>query len=124
MLGDKDLKRLIALCGRLGSDQDGECAAAARQVSRFLSERSLTWEEVLTPQEQPMMVLSVGVAEKPLVGWRAAARACLQQPRRLRGEREEEFLSDILARSVPTLSERQTAWLEAICQRCGVPRWS
>lgn len=123
MLGEKDLNRLIALCGRLGSDHDGECLNAAHQVTRFLVERQLTWADVIAP-EQPMMVLSVAVAEKPLVGWRAAARACLQQPERLRGSREKEFLDDILARGFPTLSEKQTAWLEAICQRCGVPRWS
>ena len=130
MLDEADLKRLIALCGRLGSDHDGERANAARIVSRFLAERDLTWEDVLTPEEAPMMVLSVGVERSrvpeptpPAIGWRQAARACLQQPQGLRGDRERGFLEDILKRGFPTLTDRQEVWLLAICERCGVAKW-
>jgi hypothetical protein len=130
MLSDAELKRLIALCGRLGSDHDGECASAARMVTRFLTERDLTWEDVLTPSEAPMMVLSVGASDDWSVNsaatdinWQAAARACLASPNGLRGDREIEFLTDILSRGWPTLTAKQEVWLLAICGRCGVPGW-
>lgn len=126
MLAETDLKKFIALCGRLGSDHDGERANAARMVSRFLLERNLTWEEVLTPEEQPMMVMSVSVDDRAPVqlnSWQNAASLCLLRPQGLRGDREREFLEDILERGFPTLTDRQSSWLLAICQRCGVAKW-
>jgi len=38
---------LVKLCGMLGSEHDGERAAAALKASNFLRERTLTWNEVI-----------------------------------------------------------------------------
>lgn len=46
--------RLVKICGRLGSDHDGERAAAALLASRLLTEAGLDWERVLqTPASDP-----------------------------------------------------------------------
>lgn len=38
----------VKVCGRLGSDADGERAAAARKASQMLSNAGLTWADVLS----------------------------------------------------------------------------
>jgi hypothetical protein len=45
-----DRERLIKLLGILGSDFDGEVAAAGRKAAEFLRQRKLTWENVLSAQ--------------------------------------------------------------------------
>lgn len=135
MLDGDDLKIFIKICGRLGSDQDGEFLAAARTAAGFLEKRKLTWEEVLTPPEA-MMVLSVSATgaepyrEPPppppsaFASWVIAARACLANPHGLKGDRERGFLDDLMRRVAIypglTLSQRQELWLLDICGRCGV----
>ncbi len=42
--------RLIGVLGRLGSDFDGERAAAGLLATRLLKSTGLTWEEVLVPR--------------------------------------------------------------------------
>lgn len=41
-----DLTQLIKYMGMLGSDHDGEIAAAGRHATKFLKARGLTWAEV------------------------------------------------------------------------------
>ncbi|APT48395.1 hypothetical protein BSA145_21245 (plasmid) [Bacillus safensis] len=40
--------KLVKICGRLGSNHDGERAAAALLASRLLTEAGLDWEQVLS----------------------------------------------------------------------------
>lgn len=39
--------RLVAICGRLGSDHEGERATAAGMATAILRENGLTWADVL-----------------------------------------------------------------------------
>lgn len=41
--------RLVAILGMLGSSFEGEQKAAALAATRFLKERSLTWNDVIAP---------------------------------------------------------------------------
>lgn len=128
MLDEDDLKTFIRICGRLGSDHDGECVAAAKAATKFLAKHSLTWEEVLTPSERPMMVASVTTDDDrsfdppPDLSWVAAAKLCLEEPAALKNDREIEFLVGIIQRSQrwPTLTDKQGIWLADICGRRGV----
>jgi hypothetical protein len=42
-----DMTRFTQICGMLGSDQDGERAAAAFQATKMLRNAGLTWAELL-----------------------------------------------------------------------------
>lgn len=46
-LTPEERTRLIGILGRLGSDYDGERAAAGLLASRLLKDHSLTWEDLL-----------------------------------------------------------------------------
>lgn len=43
----EDKERLLKLLGMLGSEHDGERAAAALKASQFLKKRNLSWSDVL-----------------------------------------------------------------------------
>ena len=47
LLTPAELRKLIGVLGRLGSDFDGERAAAGLLASRLLRERGLTWDDLL-----------------------------------------------------------------------------
>jgi hypothetical protein len=44
-----DLKRFHKLCGLLGSEHDGERAAAALKATSWLKEHGLSWADVMVP---------------------------------------------------------------------------
>lgn len=46
-LSDADVARLRKLAGMLGSEHDGEVLAAARKATAFLTERKMTWADVI-----------------------------------------------------------------------------
>lgn len=46
--GEFDHGLFVKVCGRLGSDADGERAAAAHKASQMLRNAGLTWADVLT----------------------------------------------------------------------------
>lgn len=129
-LSDQDLDRLIKLCGLLGSAHAGERAAAALKVSEFLNSRALTWSDVLVVQEPPLPPVSVTVGEREperryeapgTVGWRMVAIEILQNYETvLRGDREFGFVTGLLQRGRPTLSDAQEKWLRDIASRAGL----
>lgn len=45
--------RLVGILGRLGSNHDGERAAAGLLASRMLRDRGLSWDTLLTVQDAP-----------------------------------------------------------------------
>ena len=48
MLSPVELRRLVGVLARLGSDFDGERAAAALLASRMLRDRGLSWDTLLS----------------------------------------------------------------------------
>lgn len=46
-LDSKERQRLLNLLGMMSSSHDGEAIAAARMAVQFLTQRSLTWEQVI-----------------------------------------------------------------------------
>lgn len=59
--------RLVGILGRLGSDHDGERAAAGLLASRMLRERGLSWDEVVaTPDAAPTGPLGAADAGRDL----------------------------------------------------------
>ena len=61
-LSSAERNRLIGILGRLGSDFDGERAAAGLLASRMLRSAGLTWEKLLS-QEPTLVVSGAGMDE-------------------------------------------------------------
>jgi hypothetical protein len=134
-LTESDLSRLIKLCGRLGSEHEGERAAAALKVSEFLKSRALGWGDVLVSQEPalPEVTVTVGgydpgpprpspppAAPDPLP-WQMVAQEVLDDYDEVfRGDRERGFVNDLLVRGKVTLSPAQEKWLRDIAARAGL----
>lgn len=64
LMANFDRERLIKLLGMLGSDHDGERAAAARMVHEFARNAGLSWD-VLIAQPERYRILSVAPSPAP-----------------------------------------------------------
>jgi hypothetical protein len=79
-------RKLIGILGRLGSDHDGERAAAGLLASRLLQSAGLTWSRLLEPAVEHKL---------PELGtWRQTAARCLERSGSLRAW-EIGFLRDL-----------------------------
>ena len=95
--------RLAKLCGMFGSHHNGEVSNAARMADTLVRELGLTWRDVI---QMPPPAID---------DWRAAARFCVANARRLR-PREIEFLTS-LAQWDGDLTPKQQQWLDNIVAR-------
>ena len=122
-------RRLVKILGLLGSDHDGEVAAAGRRAHQLLQGAGLTWPEVIgqPPPESPHC---------PPRRWRRpatpsdAAAICLQWPEALSAW-ESEFCKSVLGRRriSPKQAEvlaRVVGKVEAFVRSTGSPsgEWS
>ncbi len=100
----------VKLCGMLGSDQDGERATAARMATRFLHERSLTWDEVVPPAlTQQSRATSFPPARSSggfkSLDWQADLAMCRNQRRLLTASEDDLVRSLTKYRRLPTSAE-------------------
>lgn len=135
--------RLGKLLKLLTSDQDGEVVAAARKLNRTLENAGLDIHALAdhvtnnrlpetevrkiydrgfaegrkAEQQQRQVQVVNGFDDEP--SWHAIACECQAKPQRLRGERELEFVADMVRRTVlgGELSEKQEKWLRDIYVR-------
>lgn len=101
--------KLAKVCGLLGSDHDGERAAAAAAGTRLLRALGLTWGDLFEPSPAPMAVARQASALPPHM---ALARAALERSALL-DEWQRDFLASIAQQWRP-LSPKQRASLERI----------
>ena len=81
-------RRLVGILGRLGSNHDGERAAAGLLAARLLCAAGLTWEQVI-PGEPPPRPFA------PLpTGWRTELALCQRHVSFLRPW-EREFVTNL-----------------------------
>ncbi len=122
-LTEQDAKMLAKILGRLGSDFDGECAAAGAIAWRFIRERKLSWDEVLAPdRSNGSQHHSYSDAPRPTrSNWYPLARRCLEigEDSYLITQWELGFLQNILRWSRP-LTDKQWAVLNRIAVKTGV----
>lgn len=102
--------RLAKVCGLLGSDHDGERAAAAWQATKLLRNAGLTWSDVIgpalsAPQPSPSCAPPSSRPYAAKVAWALRYAAWLT-------EWEHNFLRDVARRR--RLSPKQAAVLEKI----------
>jgi hypothetical protein len=100
LLNPQAAGHLVKLLGYLGSDHDGEIAAAGRNAHEFIRRLGLTWADVIfCPPES----------------WWDMATDCARQ-QYLLNERERDFIRNIARlRRPPT--DKQLAWLQSIYDR-------
>src|SRR4051812_18279276 len=120
--------RLVRLLGMLGSDFDGERAAAAAKADELVRDLGLTWDAVVAspalapPPPPPPPVPPPSSNWTGWTGWRRpahqrAAGACLRAPTRWTAW-ERKFLASVEAQ--PSISEKQRAILAELAARAGV----
>jgi hypothetical protein len=107
-LGPVDRDKLVKVLGMLGSDHEGERAAAALKADRHLRGLGLQWDDIIArPGEAP---------EAPLT-WQSMASAILASGR---ATRWEQNFCETLLRSWrgPHVTAKQRAALESIYASC------
>jgi hypothetical protein len=108
-------RRLVKILGRLGSDFDGEIAAAGRKAHSILKAEGLTWDDVIAPAAPAPQ------QHRPPRRWRSpvshgdACTLCLLWPEVLTPW-ETDFLQSIANRS--RISDKQIATLNRITAKC------
>jgi hypothetical protein len=103
----------VKLCGMLGSDQDGERAAAAAKASNFLRQRTLTWSDVVQTRaaERSLQNADRQAAKHPSrrsarsIDWRADLAMCRKWPLSLTGAERDLIASLEGVRRRPTVTE-------------------
>jgi hypothetical protein len=92
-------KRLVGILGRLGSDHDGERAAAGLLASRMLRSAGLSWEDVIPGETSRRH----DIAPR----WRADLGICQRNASYLR-RWEQDFVANISVRLTITPKQRAT----------------
>jgi hypothetical protein len=123
-LSQDERKRLIALLGMLGSEHDGEVAAAARLTMKFLKTRGMTWTDiVITAKIDPDDIVNyaqsfkVKPADDKSAGILAKAMA-LHLYTRHKDEMdasEKVLVRGLLTNDYPT--DTQLNWLKALYRK-------
>jgi hypothetical protein len=104
--------KLVKVLGMLGSDHDGEVAAAGRTAHSMLKAKGLTWSDVIVP--------AAPRPEPPQRRWRRTtspsdtAALCLQWPEVLT-DWETDFCRSIVGRR--RISAKQTVVLDRIARK-------
>lgn len=111
-----DMDRLARILGMLGSDHDGERAAAAMRADAMLRERGISWAELVDRVRvaQPSDATFEARAGSH-IPHRQDARECLAAAVAW-SERERDFLTNMSwKRRAPT--EAQAVWLADLVER-------
>jgi hypothetical protein len=113
-LHPKVAERLAKLCGLLGSEHEGERAAAALKADRLVRECGLTWEQIIA---RPAAFRASAVSASPAVSDHRVAAACALIFGRGLSRWETDFLYNIAQRRqapTPCQAEALRRILDAI----------
>jgi hypothetical protein len=116
-LDPRSAERLVKLLGMLGSNHDGERAAAALKANALVREHGLVWSDVIpTPHadRRPNDAKAKNQDDQK-VDWRIMRDFCAQRSHLLR-PREQDFIDHIDSWR-GALTEKQSAWLVSIYTR-------
>lgn len=120
---EKERERLVALLGMMGSSGDGEALNAARLAQKFITDRKLTWNNVIAttvttasmnPYEEMMHKARERAEQSPRTHQQKAAWL-IKNYEGMLSEVEKDFVRDMVHWIVP--SQKQHAWLNRIYAR-------
>ena len=111
-LDPKEVERFGKLLGLLGSDFDGERAAAAAKATGFLAVRHLAWSDVTEMLKHPPVIIAPAVESRP---HQAEARRCLASKVAWK-DHEVRFLKSMTTQ-IGRLTQKQRDWLDGILDR-------
>lgn len=104
--------RLVKILGLLGSDHDGEIAAAGRKAHALIKGAGLTWDDVIAPAAPaPQQQYRHPRRWRSPVSHSDACALCLQWPEVLT-DWETDFLQSIASRH--RISDKQSYYLNRI----------
>lgn len=103
--------KLAKILARLGSEHDGERAAAGLLASRLLREAGLSWEDLLAPQAATFRVVDIRPAAAP-----PSARRVVRFDFAVMTARQRRGVLRILS-TVPGTSAEDRAWLDQLSKR-------
>ena len=104
-----ELDKLARILGMLGSEHDGERAAAGLLATRTVREMGTTWSELLRPPATPHLERNPAA-----IGWRTMVAVCRSRPDLLSAW-EREFVASVGRQR--QVSEKQSAVLARLAQR-------
>jgi hypothetical protein len=104
--------KLVKLLGMLGSNHDGEVAAAGRAVHKLVQTRGLHWLDVITPEPETL----VQWREPGQGDWLDAVMVCVFTRGAPLTAWDKKFLISISQRD--NLSEKQQKQLNRILDNC------
>ena len=116
-LDPRSIERLVKLLGMLGSNHDGERAAAALKANALVRDHGLVWSDIIpTPHadRRPNDARAKNQDDQK-VDWRIMRDFCAQRSHLLR-PREQEFIDHIDSWR-GALTPKQRDWLIAIYAR-------
>lgn len=109
--------RLAKILGMLGSDHDGERAAAGLKASQIVRGLGLSWSDVIAAPPLAPPSPRIRSWRSGETDWQRMARFCHDRGRQLR-LRDRDFIRSMLyVRGEP--SERQQRWLIDLYMQCG-----
>jgi hypothetical protein len=107
--------KLVKVLGMLGSDHDGEVAAAGRTAHSMLKAKSLTWSDVIVPAvPAPQQQSRAPRRWRRTTSPSDTAALCLQWPEVL-SDWEVDFCRSIVGRR--RISAKQTVVLERLARK-------
>jgi hypothetical protein len=110
-----DTRLLARVLGMLGSDHDGEVAAAGRAAAKLVRDAGISWDAVLDPPVMrlapPPSALRINPSE--------VIHAALRRPERL-SPWETDFAHSIAERGTRHLSERQLGVVRQLADKLGL----
>jgi hypothetical protein len=121
---DKERERLVALLGMMGSSGDGEALNAARLAQRFITDRKLTWNDVIAvqtaektydPYEEMMRNARQNAARNTATHQEKAAWLLKNYEDKLSNVEKKNFVRDMVHWMRP--SPKQQTWLDRIYAR-------
>jgi hypothetical protein len=117
--------KLVKLLGMLGSDHDGERAAAARLADQHRRKSGLTWGDLVLPlaedrprkARKPRKPRKAKPAPPPQPTWQDKAKVIAESI--LVTAWERNFASGLLAKWHGALTPKQAQCLEKLWRKCG-----
>jgi hypothetical protein len=112
-LSSDDRRRLVNILGMLGSDHDGERAAAGLLASKLLKGNGIRWDDVIVPESEQLSPRPEPPSRSPAARWPADLALC-RRNMALLNNWERQFVATLAPCPRRRLTPKQIAKLGQI----------